>query len=167
MLNDGEVSKTMGEKVTKKEMTKKEVPEKEEPEEHYDRVPLLPVEAIAGPLQAISESVYPRDCKTVVSPVPGADLAIPISGDSMLPEFRPGSILFIRKLVGGFIPWGNVMVIDTVDGVYVKTVYQCDDDEDCIEAHSINPKYPPFRIPKDFIRGMYRVLGSTFVNTTY
>lgn len=127
---------------------------------------LLPVDACAGGLQMWSQGVAERDCRKVVSPVSGADFAIPIKGDSMEPRFHEGSILFIKKInEKAFIPWGSPMVIDTENGVLVKNIYPDDksspDDEDgYVIAKSLNPQYPPIRIPTSSIYGIYRVIGS-------
>ena len=52
------------------------------------------------------------------------------------------------------------MVIDTVNGVLVKNLFLYDGSDDFVEARSMNPKYPPIKIPTDSIYGIYRVIGS-------
>lgn len=129
-------------------------------------VPMLPVEAFAGNLQLWSQGVQLKDCEKVVSPVPGVDFGIRVSGNSMEPEFQNGSVLFIKRInEKAFIPWGNPMVIDTENGVVVKVVYPVTEDgtrfkQDCsfIEARSYNPAYPPFLIPTESIYGLYRII---------
>ena len=132
--------------------------------ERSDYVPLLPVEAMAGTLQGFSEGVELVNCRKIKSPVKGADWAIQISGDSMEPDYKNGSYLFIKKMSGGMMPWGHTLVVDTWDGVVVKNIFPLD--EKFIEARSINPKYPPFHIEKSIVIGIYRVLGGTFINST-
>lgn len=133
--------------------------------ENYETL-LLPVEAYAGGLQMWSEGVRRSDCQRIVSPISGAEFAIPISGDSMEPRFHDGSTLLIKRINDrAFIPWGHTMVIDTENGVLVKNILPDDqpsegDDERYIVAESINPKYPPFKIPMSSVYGLYRVLGS-------
>ena len=131
-----------------------------------DYVLLLPVEAMAGSLQGFSDGVSLRDCRKIKSPVNGADWAIQISGDSMEPEYRNGSYIFIKKMTGSFIPWGHTMVLDTRDAVVVKNIFPVDGADDIIEARSINTKYPPFKIETSCIIGIYRVLGGSFINST-
>lgn len=131
-------------------------------------VPMLPVEAYAGNLQNWSSGVLLRDCDKVVSPVPGVDFGIRVTGNSMEPEFQNGSVLFIKRInEKSFIPWGNPMVIDTDNGVVVKVVYPPRNEEahpgcitQFIEARSYNPDYPPFLIPTDSIFGLYRIITS-------
>ncbi|MDE6338356.1 MAG: hypothetical protein K2K97_01035 [Muribaculaceae bacterium] len=131
-------------------------------------VPMLPVEAYAGNLQLWSRGVQLRDCEKVVSPVPGVDFGIRVTGNSMEPEFHDGSVLFIKRInEKAFIPWGNPMVIDTENGVVVKIVYPPHNREihpgckmEYIEARSYNPAYPPFNIPTESIYGLYRIITS-------
>ncbi len=131
-----------------------------------DYIPLLPIEAMAGTLQGFSEGVELANCRKIKSPVKGADWAIQISGDSMEPDYRNGSYLYIRKMRGAFIPWGHTLVVDTYDGVVVKNIFPVDGTKDYIEARSINPKYPTFQIETSSILGFYRVLGGSFINST-
>lgn len=136
-------------------------------ESDYEEVPLLPVAAYAGNLQLWSEGVALRDCEKVISPVKGADFAIKVSGDSMEPELHDGVTILIKKINDkAFIPWGNQMVIDSENGVFVKKVYPAGDSRDKIEARSINPKYPPFEIPAASIYGLYRILGQVRIYST-
>ncbi len=123
-------------------------------------VPLLPVEAYAGSLQAYSRGVEERECTKLKVPIRGGDLAIPISGDSMEPLIHNGAIAVIAQInERAFIPWGNPMIIDTENGVFVKVVRPSEKGEGYIEACSYNSKYPPFQIPTDSIFGMYRILS--------
>lgn len=125
---------------------------------------LLPLEAFAGGLQMWSDGVRECDCRRIVSPVSGADFAIPVSGDSMEPRFHDGSTLLIKRInEKAFIPWGHPMVIDTENGVLVKNVYPAEEkaeEAEYIVAKSLNPNYPPIRIPTASIYGLYRVMGT-------
>ena len=133
--------------------------------EEYEAL-LLPVDAYAGGLQMWSEGIRRGDCRKIMTPVSGAEYAIPIKGDSMEPKFHNGSTLLIKKINDkAFIPWGHTMVIDTENGVLVKNLFPdnetgSDDNEQYVIAESINPKYPPFKIPKSSIYGLYRVMGT-------
>lgn len=136
-------------------------------------VPLLPVEAIAGSLQMWSQGVSLADCRKIVAPVPGADFAIQVSGDSMEPKFHDGSMLLIKKInERAFIPWGHPMVIDSENGVLIKKVLPYErkedgEDESFIWAVSENPAYPKLKIPTESIYGLYRVMGSFELYSTY
>lgn len=132
---------------------------------------LLPVEAFAGGLQLWSEGVRRKDCRRIISPVNGVDFAIPINGDSMEPRFHDGSTLLIKKINDkAFIPWGHAMVIDTENGVLLKNLLPGETDsssgEKYVTAESLNPKYPPIKIPYSSIYGIYRVMGVVDIFTT-
>lgn len=121
-------------------------------------IPLLPVEAYAGNLQAYSRGVGANECSQIACPVKGAEFAIPISGDSMEPQIHNGSVAACCRInERAFIPWGNVLIIDTENGVYIKQVYESERGMDFIEARSFNPKYPKFDIPTSAIYGIYRI----------
>lgn len=124
-------------------------------------VPLVHMTAIAGPIKSYYESgEYLDNCERIPSPTPKAELAIPITGDSMEPSFPSGSIAFVARInEASFIPWGHTMVLDTENGVFIKNVYPDDSDQAFIWAESINPRYPRMRIPKDVVYSMYRVLS--------
>lgn len=129
-------------------------------------VPLLPVEAYAGSLQAYSRGVDKRECTLLPISIEGADFAIPISGDSMEPRIHNGVIAVVAKInERAFIPWGNPMVIDTENGVYVKVIRPTDN-EDYIEATSYNSNYPAFKIPTESIFGIYRIISYYYPITT-
>lgn len=134
---------------------------------------LLPVSAFAGNLQMWSESVSPHQCQKIISPVYDADFAIPVKGDSMEPRFHDGSVILIKRInEKAFIPWGNPMVLDTENGVLIKNIYPDDHEvkngeDEYLIAKSLNPNYPPLRIPTSSIYGLYRVMGSMDIFSTY
>ncbi|MDE6234516.1 MAG: hypothetical protein K2M56_02060 [Muribaculaceae bacterium] len=130
-------------------------------------VPLLPVAAFAGNLQSWSEGYELSQCEKIIAPVKGVDFAIRLSGDSMEPVLHNGSTLFIKRInEKAFLPWGNMMVVDTENGVLVKAVYPVPEEPNMIEARSVNPKYPPIRIPGESIFGIYRILSATTAYAT-
>lgn len=132
-----------------------------------DRVPLLPVEAIAGLSIGFAEGLNIQDCRMIRSPFPGSEYAIQVSGDSMFPIIKSGDLLYIKKINDkAFIPWGHVVVLDTENGAVVKEIYPCDKEDDYIIAKSINEKYPPYKIEKLAIYGMYKILGTATINST-
>ncbi|MCH5217369.1 MAG: helix-turn-helix transcriptional regulator [Muribaculaceae bacterium] len=145
------------------EMLRQASPKEEtRPESEYETL-LLPVEAFAGGLQMWSQGVRGEECRRIMSPISGVDFAIPIKGDSMEPRFHEGSTLLLKKInEKAFIPWGHTMVVDTENGVLVKNLYPAEDTdgEEYVVAKSLNPKYPPFKIPTSSIYGLYRVMGT-------
>lgn len=130
-------------------------------EEVVNRVPLVPISAFAGPISAfISEGVKARDCESVYSPTPGAELAMTVSGDSMEPVLHEGSIIFIKRINdAAFMPWGHTLVLDTENGAFVKDVFPGENPDEVV-AKSKNQKYPDLVIPRRSINGVYRVLNA-------
>ena len=123
-------------------------------------VPLLPLSAQGGPLNDFVLSVREADCEKVVSPIPGADLAITVSGDSMAPEYPNGSRLLIKRInEKAFIEWGKTYVLDTCNGSVIKRIVPSAK-EGFIKCVSINtdPIYAPFEVSMSDIYGIYKVL---------
>ena len=150
MLNTGDSEGTLetpGDNETSEEITAK-------------LVPLLPIAAQGGSLNDFVVSVKESDCEKVVSPIKGADFAMPISGDSMAPEYPNGSQIFIKRInERAFIEWGKVYVLDTCNGVVVKILVPSQK-EGYVRCVSINtdPIFAPFEIAWEDIHGVYRVL---------
>lgn len=126
-------------------------------------VPIVRLSALAGPISSYYEAGDDlKDSEYIYSPIPEAEMAIRISGDSMEPTFQNGGIAFISKInEASFIPWGHALVLDTENGVFIKNVLPDNDNSDYIWAKSINPKYPPMHVPKRSIFRMFRVLCVT------
>ncbi|MBQ7774538.1 MAG: S24 family peptidase [Lachnospiraceae bacterium] len=123
-------------------------------------VPLLPIAAQGGSLSEFVVSVKENDCEKVVSPVRGADFAMPVSGDSMAPEYPNGSQIFIKKInEAAFIEWGKVYVLDTCNGTVIKILVPSEKDG-YVKCVSINkdPIYAPFEVAWKDVFGVYRVL---------
>lgn len=122
---------------------------------------LVPIAAMGGSLSGFEDSgVMLRDCEKVISPIAGVDMAIPVCGDSMEPEYPNGSQVLVKRIhPDDFIAWGNVFVLDTTNGLIIKVVKRSDD-ERFVTCESLNPsgRYQPFDVPKRSIRAMYRVL---------
>ncbi|SFG12774.1 S24 family peptidase [Prevotella sp. KH2C16] len=122
-------------------------------------VPLLPVSAQAGSLNDFVVSVKASDCEMVVSPIKGAECAVPITGDSMSPNYPPGAQVMAKRInEKAFIEWGRVYVLDTCNGIVIKQVFPADD-PDKVRCVSINTTYPPFDVAFSDIYGIYRVLA--------
>lgn len=122
-------------------------------------VPLVPVSAHGGSLSAFSEQVRLTDCEMIASPMEGTDMAIPITGDSMAPDYPNGAIVLIKKInAEAFIEWGKAYVLDTRNGIVVK-ILTPGETKNSVRCVSINPDpiYAPFDISADDIFGIYAV----------
>jgi len=121
-----------------------------------ESVPIVPYAVRGGALQGFSEGVEEWECERITTPIRGAELAFEVTGESMTPGFPPGTRVLIKK-VKSTIAWGEVHVIDTVDGPLLKRIDQTDDPDEFI-LRSDNPAYQPIRICREDIRGVWRVL---------
>lgn len=122
-------------------------------------VPLVPTQAAAGSFALYAEGVDIDQCMRLWCPNRSAKLAIRVRGDSMEPQIQDGSYLFLERInEKAFIPWGSPLVLDTDNGSVVKMLFPSEKGEDYLEARSYNKNYPPFQIPTDTIRGIYRIV---------
>lgn len=123
-------------------------------------VPLLPMAAQGGSLNDFVISVKSNDCEMVISPIKGAEFAMPVSGDSMSPEYPSGSQILIKRInEKAFIDWGKVYVLDTCNGTVIKKLMpSVDGDKEVVRCLSINPEYPPFEVSLCDVYGVYKVL---------
>lgn len=120
------------------------------------QVPIVPFAVRGGALQGFSEGVSETDCEKIISPVKGAELAMEVVGDSMAPGYPAGTRVLLKK-VRAVIAWGEVYVIDSIDGPVLKRILPTED-ETVWELRSDNPNYPPFKINTENVRGVWRVL---------
>lgn len=128
-----------------------------EPDETDTSVLVIPYEARGGTIGDFVQGVQEYDCEKIISPIRGADYAMEVTGDSMSPEYPSGSRVLIKKVSETFIAWNEVYVLDTPDGAVIKRVRKTDDPT-VVECVSVNPAYQPYTIPREFIRGWYKVL---------
>lgn len=120
-----------------------------------DSVPIVPYAVRGGALQGFSEGVEEWECERITSPVRGAELAFEVTGDSMAPGFPAGTRVLLKR-VRSMIAWGEVHVIDTVDGPVLKRIDQ--GENDTFILRSDNPAYQPIVVTREDIRGVWRVL---------
>lgn len=124
-------------------------------------IPLLPVAVYGGTLDGFGVSgIMPHECEHIVSPLKNAEMAVPVVGDSMSPEYPNGSRVLVRKVNdAAFLEWGAPYVLDTCNGAVLKIIAPSDK-QDCIKCISLNkaPEYAPFEVSREHINGMYRVL---------
>lgn len=125
-------------------------------------IPLIPLDAIAGP----GEPVYEDERDLEYYSVPAfrdSDFLIRVKGDSMTPKFTGGDLVACKKIdikSAYFIQWNRVYVVYTQSqGVMIKRI-QPSESEDCIRCVSDNEKYAPFDVPTDDIVSLALVNGS-------
>ncbi len=141
------------------EMVDKSSEEKEVAQiKEYYRVPLLPIAAQGGTPDNFECQVEKHNCEMIVSPVENVSMAIPVTGDSMSPEYPSGCKVLVQKInEKAFIEWGNTYVLDTINGAIIKNVFPVKDDSTKVICRSVNPNFADFTVDLSDIRGWYRV----------
>ena len=126
-------------------------------------IPLLPFGALAG-YMGENNGVQSFTGETVYFPdfsERGADCAIRVEGDSMIPRYNNGDVLAIRILHDPtFFQWGRCYVVSTTQGCIVKRLFPDPSDPDAIICHSENSEmYPDYKITKSDVIAIAIVVG--------
>lgn len=121
--------------------------------------PRIPLEAAAGSLSIMTQSVSDSDCEMqpIIKRLPEYDFTIIVKGDSMEPNFKSGDELACRMVrESSFIQWGQPHIVDSYDGIVLKRIHNSGDNILCT---SDNPRYGEFPIPKKDIYRLALVVG--------
>lgn len=142
------------------QMTNKDKEAEDKPAPQTYSLPLIPLEAFAGPGMPVYDDLKTEDYYTV-SDFKNSDFLIRVTGDSMTPKYNGGDILACKKVMETyFLQWGRVYVIYTQSqGIMIKRVQPSERDE-CIKCVSDNPKYAPFDVPKSDVVAVALVNGA-------
>lgn len=127
---------------------------------HQETKPRIPFEAAAGSLSIITDAISESRCERfpVIPNFPSYDFTIIVKGNSMEPEFHSGDEVACRFIdQPSFIQWGRPHVLDTMQGVVLKRIYNR---ENSILCKSDNKDYEEFEIPKDEILHVALVVGA-------
>ncbi len=123
-------------------------------------LPLIPMEAFAGPGLPNYQDERIEDFYTV-SEFKNSDFLIRVKGDSMVPKYNGGDIVAC-KVVSDifFLQWNRAYVILTrSQGIMIKRV-QPSEKDGYIKCVSDNAKYAPFDVPTQDIVQMALVNGA-------
>ena len=130
-----------------------------ETETFVKMVPLIPLSAQGGSLNDFVATVRFIDCEKIVSPIRDSDIAIPVAGDSMAPEYPNGSKVLAKRIYEqSFIEWGKTYVLDTCNGAVIKVLVPSER-EGYVRCISLNPSpiYAPFEVPLSDVYAIFRV----------
>ena len=92
-----------------------------------------------------------------------------VYGDSMMPVYNPGDVVFVRPVpVVDDIDYGRTYLIITQSDRLLKNIYKSKNDATCLRLSSFNETvnrqgdrlYPDRDIPKEYILYLYKVVGS-------
>lgn len=123
-------------------------------------LPRIPYDAEAGSLTSAVDGVTELQCERVpvVAAFPKYDFTIRVTGRSMEPMYLAGDeVACLRVNEARFIQWGRVHVLDTIQGVIIKRIYENGDSIRCV---SYNPEYSDFNVPKEDIFSYNLVVGA-------
>ena len=123
-------------------------------------LPLIPIEAFAGPGEPNYEDERIQDYYTVTD-FKESDFLLRVKGDSMTPKYNGGDLVACKKVTDTyFIQWGRVYVIYTrSQGAMIKRI-QPSDKDGWIKCVSENVKYAPFDVPMEDVVSVALVNGS-------
>ena len=107
---------------------------------HRQKVPLIGKVAAGEPILA------EEDYETYVDAPAKCDVALIVEGESMLPTYQPGDILYIRLQPN--VEEGHVAVVLLDDSATVKHVYHAPDGRG-LTLISDNPAYAPIQVTDD------------------
>lgn len=121
--------------------------------------PRIPYEAQAGSLSLVAQSATEAQCEKLplITRFPRYDFTIIVQGESMEPNFKPGDEVACQMLrESSYIKWGHPYIIDSIDGVVLKRIYDAGDKILCVSDNSLFGK---FEIPKSEINHLALVVG--------
>ena len=135
-------------------------PRRLEQDTEQHSLPLIPIEAFAGPGEPNYEDERIQDYYTVTD-FKESDFLLRVKGDSMTPKYNGGDLVACKKVTDTyFIQWGRVYVIYTrSQGAMIKRL-QPSEKEGWITCVSENVKYAPFDVPMEDIVSVALVNGS-------
>lgn len=134
----------------------------EEVREVNEPIALYSVETTTELAAGLGYSYDDNDIKRVLvdEEPPRFDLASIVSGDSMIPDYENGDVVYLKD-TGMSSYSGQVCAVAVNDKSYLKKVYT---EDDCLRLVSINPKYDDIIIDfppaEDTHIKIYAVIGS-------
>lgn len=121
---------------------------------------VMPLSASGGHISEFMNNTA-VGCEVMTAPSEHSDVAILIPDDSMEPLLKHGVRAVLQRTnADAFIAWGNVYVIDTVNGIYVRHVYPSVNYKDGYLLKSCNEKYPDFEIKSSHVLNFYKILAT-------
>lgn len=123
-------------------------------------LPRIPINASTGFLVDLQTDKESLSCQyeKIIPSLPHYDFTMLMHGDSMLPNYVSGdelACLFVNSQE--FVQWGRVFVLDTTQGIILKTIIE---DGDKVICKSLNPSsYGDFSILKSDINALALVVG--------
>lgn len=126
-------------------------------------IPFIPSPNTTRSDAAKDGSVFGFDApQNIVRQLPQYDYTFTLSGNLMLPSYRPGDILAVRDIESSaYRQWGKPHVLNTKQGLVIGRLYPYNSDgaDDTYRCVPENKIYPEVIIPKSEISGIFLVVG--------
>lgn len=143
------------------------LPNQDTEKENYQLVPLYNFDAVGGmntSCDVIDSAAY-VERHIPFSGAKSGDIAIHVTGNSMIPTYIPGSIVLVREVHNWreYFGYGNAFVIFLSDGRRIlKTVQKSiENNKEYVLCTSINSaEYPEEELPRSMIVCVYKVVMS-------
>lgn len=127
---------------------------------NYKLLPIINLDIVGG-----NNNVEADTAEYIMGYIPfvearEGDVCCFISGNSMTPLYPAGVAVQIRKveLWLDFVEFGNVYVLDLIDGRRLIKEIRKGKNEDCFTLHSFNVDYEDVPVPKRIIRSVWQVI---------
>jgi len=132
-------------------------------------VTYIPVSTLAGSMSEVCDPAYQGNVEIYHLPdFYENDLyMIDVEGDSMYPSLSHGDKVILKQVEETrHLKWGEIYVIDAVDGRVVKRVYK-GSDKNALTLKSDNICYEPYEVSTEDIRSIWLVRGILSKNTSF
>lgn len=132
------------------------------------RIPVIDMRVSAGFGVSLLDGNENRTNEYVTFEGLNGCVGVYVYGDSMLPDYRAGDIVFVRQVLDpNDIDYGRPYVIITKSDRVLKCIYQSKHDATALRLTSLNEEtnrhgdrlFPDKEIPKDNIIFIYKVVG--------
>ena len=132
------------------------------------RIPVIDMRVSAGFGVALLDGNEQRINEYVTMDGLNGCIGVYVYGDSMLPEYRPGDIVFVRQVMNtSELDYGRTYVIVTAEDRVLKCIYPSKHDATLLRLTSINEDtnrqgdrlFPDREVAKENILFIYKVVG--------
>lgn len=123
------------------------------------------VDATAGGVELFSDEITAKYIDLAIPEFSDCTDAVNLYGDSMLPLYKSGQIIILKRWTESFIDFGNVYLIVTQSGNRMVKYIRKGPDATHVLCVSENQDFDPFEIEKSDILHLYLVKGGISKNT--
>jgi phage repressor protein C with HTH and peptisase S24 domain len=132
------------------------------------RIPVIDIRVSAGFERPLMEGDEHRVVEYVTMEGLNDCVGVSVYGDSMSPEYRPGDVIFVRRILDiSDIDYGRAYIVITRSERVLKCIYQSKHDAQQLRLCSLNEEtnkfgdrlFPDREIKKEDVLFIYKVVG--------